>query len=54
MKLLPDSDDLSGACMAVVRLQQVYGLRVDDMHEGNYSGFLGPPLLAQDAYEVFD
>ena len=49
---LPTPEDFYGACSAIVRLHRVYKLRVDDMYAGNYSGYLGPPLKPDDAFEV--
>ena len=49
---MPTPDDFYGACSAIVRLHRVYKLRVDDMYAGNYSGYLGPPLKPDDAFEV--
>ncbi|KAK7093424.1 hypothetical protein V1264_007184 [Littorina saxatilis] len=49
---LPTSDDFRGACSAIVRLHRMYKLRVDDMYTGNYSGYLGPRLTPDDAFEI--
>ncbi|KAL8601869.1 hypothetical protein ACOMHN_020604 [Nucella lapillus] len=49
---LPKLEDYHGACSALVRLQRVYRLRVDDMYVGNYSGYQGPALHPDDAYEI--
>ncbi|KAL8581826.1 hypothetical protein ACOMHN_010200 [Nucella lapillus] len=49
---LPTPEDLKGACSAIIRLQRVYRLRVDDMYRGNYSGYFGPPLEPLDAFEI--
>lgn len=49
---LPTNDDFQGACTALVRLQRVYKLHVQDMYEGNYAGHYGPPLHPEDTFEV--
>ncbi|XP_076472641.1 prolyl 4-hydroxylase subunit alpha-1-like [Babylonia areolata] len=49
---LPTPDDYRGACSAIIRLQRVYRLRVEDMYRGNYSGYMGPALDPTDAFEI--
>ncbi|KAK7487666.1 hypothetical protein BaRGS_00021085, partial [Batillaria attramentaria] len=49
---LPTNDDFQGACTALVRLQRVYKLDVQDMYAGNYAGYQGPPLDPEDTFEV--
>nr|KAG5700204.1 hypothetical protein BaRGS_011047 [Batillaria attramentaria] len=48
---LPTNDDFQGACTALVRLQRVYKLDVQDMYAGNYAGYQGPPLDPEDTFE---
>lgn len=49
---LPTDTDYAGACSAIVRLHRVYKLRVSDMFSGNFSGYLGPPLSVDDAFDI--
>ncbi|XP_070207383.1 prolyl 4-hydroxylase subunit alpha-3-like isoform X2 [Littorina saxatilis] len=47
---LPDDSDYKGSLSSLIRLQRVYRLSHHDMYNGNYSGYLGPPLNVVDAF----
>ncbi|KAH9513593.1 hypothetical protein Btru_033446 [Bulinus truncatus] len=51
-QFLADSKDIHGARLSLLRLQSVYNMRTEDMINGDYLGYKGPPLGPQDAFEI--
>nr|KAI8737383.1 prolyl 4-hydroxylase subunit alpha-3 [Biomphalaria glabrata] len=51
-QLMADTNDIRGARLSLLRLQEVYNMKSLDMIEGNYLGFKGPPLGPHDAFEI--
>ncbi|XP_035824621.1 prolyl 4-hydroxylase subunit alpha-2 [Aplysia californica] len=52
MDFFASEEDVKGARRSFIRLQDVYRLRAADMANGNYTGFLGPPLSCKDTYDI--
>ena len=49
----PSDEDLNGAAMALMRLQDVYKIKTDDLSVGNLNGVnYGPVLSANDCFEI--
>ncbi len=49
---IPTSDEYDGALAAVIRLQYVYNLSIDDLADGLVMGYQAPPLDASDFYNL--
>ena len=49
---IPSKDDYAGSLSALIRLQHVYKMSVDEMYNGLYLGFQGPSLQPEDVYDI--
>ncbi|XP_012946603.1 prolyl 4-hydroxylase subunit alpha-3, partial [Aplysia californica] len=49
---MANDEDVNGARLSLIRLQEMYGIKPRDMIKGNYLGHKGPSLTALDSFFV--